>query len=68
VSETWTTNHGDSVEVYSTVVESNVGAHLEWRYRVRAANGEIVESGESYTRRSAVYEAAERHHPRVETS
>lgn len=67
----WTTNGGDRVEVYAT--ESRclrtdcTTAHREYRYRVIAANGEIVEQGsEGYTRKAAAIEAAERHHPRVE--
>jgi uncharacterized protein YegP (UPF0339 family) len=53
---TWTTTHGDEVEVY----ESGDGH----RYRVRAANGEIVEqSSEAYTRWEAARDAAQRHHP-----
>jgi len=65
---TWTTTHGDTVEVYLTKFEDGTLARLlgpSWRYRVRAANNKIVEWGESYTRRRAAVAAAERHHPRV---
>lgn len=68
---TWPTAGGDKVEVYATATtclrtECTI-AHREYRYRVRAANGEIVETGsEGYTRKAAAIEAAERHHPRVE--
>jgi uncharacterized protein YegP (UPF0339 family) len=53
---TWTTTHGDEVEVYEAA-----DGH---RYRVRAANGEIVEqSSEPYTRWDAARDAAQRHYP-----
>ena len=65
----WLTNHGDTVEIYtgpaSCLRENCVVAHLEYRYRVVAANGEIVESGEGYVRRVDAVAAAERHHPRL---
>jgi uncharacterized protein YegP (UPF0339 family) len=58
----WRTTGGDAVEVYAAT------AHREYRYRVRAANGEIVEQGsEGYTRKAAAVEAAGRHHPQVES-
>ena len=67
----WPTNGGDVVEVYATPTRclrtECTTAHREYRYRVRAANGEIVEQGsEGYTRKAAAVTAAERHHPRVE--
>jgi hypothetical protein len=68
----WRTTGGDAVEVYEAPApclrpECNT-AHREYRYRVRAANGEIVEQGsEGYTRKAAAVEAAGRHHPQVES-
>lgn len=69
---TWTTTAGDHVEVYRQPLtcyrEGCTVQHRAFRYRIQAANGEIVEQGsESYTRRSAAIEAALRHHPRVES-
>ena len=66
---TWTTQHGDVVEVYRL---SRLGHYdcpescpdVTFRWRVRAANNRIVESGEGHTRRAAAVKAAERHHPR----
>jgi uncharacterized protein YegP (UPF0339 family) len=54
---TWTTTHGDEVEVY----EAGDG----YRYRVvDPGNHEIVDqSSEAYTRWENAQEAAERHHP-----
>jgi len=67
----WTTTGGDTVEVYespTTCLRDDCDvAHREFRYRVTAANGEIVEQwSEGYTRKGAATQAAERHHPRVE--
>lgn len=65
---TWTTTHGDTVEVY---LSDQPEGHTDdaWRYRVRAANNKVVEQGsESYTRRRTAVTAAERHHPRVEVA
>lgn len=36
-----------------------------WRWRVRAGNGEIISTGESYTRRRDAVRGAKRAHPRV---
>lgn len=67
----WRTNHGDTVEVYATAAAclrpECTTAHREYRYRIRAANGEIVEHGEAYSRKADAIEAAGRHHPRVES-
>lgn len=69
----WSTTHGDTVEVYGiwwtrmNVLTGGSERVGEFRYRVRSANGEIVEQGsEGYTGREAAIEAAERHHPAVE--
>ena len=65
----WRTTHGDRVEVYATEVLHDTSPEwlTTWRYRVRAANNRIVETGsEGYTRRAAAITAALRHHPRVE--
>ena len=67
----WQTNHGDTVTVYeaakSCLRDNCAVLHREYRYRVQAANGEIVATGsEGYTRKTAAIEAAERHHPKVE--
>ena len=66
----WLTNHNDTVEVYASDLdclrEGCVVQHREFRYRVVAANGEIVESGEGYIRKADAVTAAVRHHPRVE--
>ena len=69
----WTTRLGDTVEVYESGWERKVTGQafvdepLQWRYRVRARNQQIVEQGsEGYTRRHRAVKAAERHHPRVE--
>lgn len=40
----------------------------EFRFRVRADNGEIVAQGESYTRKSDAKEAAEREFPGAEVA
>lgn len=54
--QTWTTRHGDTVEVFR--------AGDGFRYRVQARNGEIVEQGsEGYARVEDAAEAASRHHP-----
>jgi uncharacterized protein YegP (UPF0339 family) len=37
-----------------------------WRFRKRAANGEITLTGEAYTRRESAEEAAEREFPDLE--
>ena len=36
-----------------------------WRWRLRAANGEIISTGEAYTRRRDAVRGAKRAHPRV---
>lgn len=59
IVEMWPTVHGDTVEVYST--------GTEFRWRVQAANGEIVGQGEGHTRLSSAVDAAERHHPPVDS-
>lgn len=61
---TWTTHHGDEVEVW----RAGRLKHDEdvWRWRVRAGNGEIVGSGEAHPDIDDAIAAAERHHPRVE--
>lgn len=57
--ETWTTRHGDTVEVYR--------AADGFRYRVQArGNNEIGDvGGEAYARAEDAISAAERHHPVV---
>ena len=60
MSDHWQTTGNDRVHVY----EDTAG---EWRWQVRAANGEIVEQGEGYVRRSDAVTAALRHHPEVES-
>jgi hypothetical protein len=57
--KTWTTRHGDTVEVYR--------ARDGWRYRVQArGNNEIGDvGGEAYARDEDAVEAAQRHHPIV---
>lgn len=69
---TWTTTHGDVVEVYERwwneldAVASTSKRVSAFRYRVTARNGEIVEQGsEAYTRAADAADAAERHHPIV---
>lgn len=60
IRQSWTTVLGDTVEVY----ETGFGALREFRFRVQAANGEIVATGsEGYTRKSAAAEAARRYFP-----
>lgn len=54
----WTTTGGDRVHVY----QDEAG---EWRWQVRAPNGEIVGTGESHPDRSDAVTAASRHHPEV---
>lgn len=34
-----------------------------WRYRVKAANGELIDASESYTRRASALKALRRNHP-----
>ena len=69
---TWTTSHGDTVEVYQSDDPCRSSGclatdHASWRYRVRARNQKIVEQGsEGYTRKTAAIQAAKRHHPRQE--
>lgn len=55
--QTWTTRHGDTVEVYR--------AADGWRYRVQArGNNQIGDvGGEAYARVEDATEAAQRHHP-----
>jgi hypothetical protein len=59
-SQTWTTEHGDTVRVY---LASGLGELLDWRWRVRAKNGETVGQGEGHPRRRSARYAAMRHHP-----
>lgn len=68
---TWQTTYGDTVEVYPSHLETPLTDQdrgiYRWRYRVRAANNKVVETGsEGYTRKTAAIRAALRHHPRVE--
>ena len=63
MNESWSTTHGDRVSVFQRLTVLGT----KWRYHVVAANGELVESGESYSRRIDAVTAAERHHPRVES-
>jgi hypothetical protein len=70
---TWTTTHGDTVEVYGRwwneldIVAGTSKRVERFRYRVQARNGEIVEQGsEAYTTAAAAIEAAQRHHPRLD--
>jgi uncharacterized protein YegP (UPF0339 family) len=56
--ERWWTTAGDRVEVYRDIED-------QYRWTVRAANGEIVEQGESHPDKRDAVAAAERHHPRV---
>jgi hypothetical protein len=63
VSESWTTTPGDRVTVFQRL--GLFGS--KWRYHITAANGELVEWGESYSRRIAAVRAAARQHPRVES-
>lgn len=65
-SQTWMTTHGDTVTVYPTIRLGDIrdmGKPFGWRWRVRAANGETLESGEEHTRRRDARTAATRHHP-----
>jgi len=57
--ERWWTTGGDRVEVWQDI-------EGQYRWTVRAANGEVVGSGEAHPRRENAVRAAERHHPRVE--
>ncbi len=71
-SATWLTTNGDTVEVYPSVLETSLAdadrKKWRWRYRVKAANNRVVETGsESYIRKDAAVKAALRHHPRVES-
>jgi len=57
--QSWTTDHGDTVEVY-------LDGDGDYRWRVRAAgNNEIVGSGEGHPNPEDAVAAAERHHPPV---
>ena len=60
---TWTTTHGDEVRVFERL---RLRKAKRWYWHVTAANAEIVEHGEGYSRRIDAIAAAERHHPRVE--
>lgn len=55
---TWITNRGDVVRVRA--------ARDGYRWTVRAANGEVVGSGEAHPDFEDAVAAAERHHPHVE--
>lgn len=44
------------------VYEDSAG---EWRYRLKARNGEIVATSEAYTRKSSAKRAVRRNHPDV---
>lgn len=59
-TQVWTTTHGDTVTIWQS---ARLGEVMNWRWRVRAKNGEIVGSGEGHTRRRKAREAALRHHP-----
>lgn len=58
IYRSWKTTHGDTVEVY----EAGNG---EYRWRIQAGNGEVVEQGESHPVPWNAIAAAERHHPPV---
>ena len=72
VVDSWRTTSGDKVEVYrGSVGCSNPRCDLahyagDYRWRVRAGNGEIVGQGEGHPRKANAVEAAKRHHPAVE--
>lgn len=61
----WVTTHGDTVELFAGGQLSR--RRHRFRYRVRARNGRVVETGsEGYVELHAAFEAATRHHPIVE--
>ena len=55
----WETDHGDMVTVWYDPDGD------EYRWRVRAANGEVVGHGEGHPRQEDAVTAASRHHPPV---
>lgn len=59
VVKKWLTGHEDTVEVWYA---PTLG---EYRWRVRARNGEIVGQGEGHPDVDDAVAAAERHHPPV---
>lgn len=59
-NQIWETAHGDLVTVWQA---APLGSPMDWHWHVQAKNGEIVEGGEGYPRRSLAREAALRHHP-----
>ncbi len=65
----WTTTHGDKVEVWSAdTFFLGVIDGLEWRWRRKARNGRIIAtSGESYVKRARCLWVAGRINPKVET-
>jgi hypothetical protein len=63
MTETWPTTKGDHVTLFTRLTLRG----LRWRWHCTAGNGEIVEHGQSYSRRIDAVTAAERHHPRVES-
>jgi hypothetical protein len=71
VVDDWRTDNGDTVEIYRAEGTcDNPGCDLahyvgDYRWRVRAGNGEVVGQGEGHPRRSSAVAAAERHHPPV---
>lgn len=70
IVDAWAATGGDTVEVYVIPrdclrYDCDV-RHREYRWRVKAANSEVVGSGEGHTRKQAAVEAALRHHPQVE--
>lgn len=56
IRTTWHTANGDSVRVFE-------GADGQWRWHVRAGNGEVVGQGEAHPDVHDAVTAAERHHP-----
>jgi hypothetical protein len=60
VNEVWSIRNGFRVEVYAR------GLRQRWKFRVRAANGQIVATSEAYVRRVDAMSTAERLFPRVE--
>ena len=67
---TWTTTHGDTVEVWRSLQIHADGLDVRnvevWYWHVIARNGRIVGQGEGHSRKHAAVKAAERHHPRLE--
>ncbi len=70
----WTTTHGDKVEVWEGAPARGLTESLEvewtiqWRWRRTARNGRLVAtSGEGYTRYTHCRRMAERVNPKEET-